>query len=188
MTPLKLFSFAVAVTACALLAFFYAHRPERRLMPTELKPVGESLFVTSQLKPESVGYLRRRAINTIVDIRPDGEVSDQPSSAEIKQAADEEGLKFYYIPVPHGAVPADAVRKLDDVLASAPSGQVVLYCRTGNRAVRTYALVMASRLGGPDANAITGMIRQAGFTADDLRDEINRRIAERDHPPTTYPP
>lgn len=183
MTALKLFSLSVAVTVVTLLVVICVTYPARRLVPTDLKPITGSLSVTSQLKPENIGFLRRRRVNTVVDIRPDGEDSDQTPSSEIERAAKESGMNFHYIPVPHGPIPADAVHKLNEVLTSGVAGRVVLYCRTGNRAVRTYALTEASRPGGQDTDAILAMVRKAGFSADDLQGEINQRIAYRNHEP-----
>lgn len=186
MSKLKLFSLSVLATVCVLLAVIYAHRPQRRLIPTDLKQVTSTLYVTSQLKPENVAYLLRRGVRTVVDIRPDGEESGQATSAEILRATEDTNIRFHYIPVPHGPIPADAVSRLNDVLDTA-AGSTVLYCRTGNRAVRTFALVEASHPDGLDAETILAQVRQAGFSADDLRDDINRRIADRHHPSPDHP-
>ncbi len=188
MTTPKLFLLSMALTTSTLLTSIYIYSPSRRLVSTQLKYVTGELFVTSQLKLENILYLRRQSINTIVDMRPDGEEIDQPASGEIKHAADEAGIDFFYIPVPHGPIPAEAVHELNDALShGARPGRVVLYCRTGNRAVRTFALVEASNPNGPDVDAILAQVHKAGSSADDLRDEITRRIAERSHLPTDHP-
>jgi protein tyrosine phosphatase (PTP) superfamily phosphohydrolase (DUF442 family) len=75
-------------------------------------------------------------------------------------------------------VPKPAVEALQVALADR-TAQTVLYCRTGNRAIRALALVEASRTGGPTAVAINTMVRDAGFSADDLKPEIDERIAQR---------
>jgi protein tyrosine phosphatase (PTP) superfamily phosphohydrolase (DUF442 family) len=54
-----------------------------------------------------------------------------------------------------------------------------LYCRTGRRAARLFALAEAARFNGPDADAIAQMVRNAGFAADDLAPEIANRISRR---------
>ena len=179
MSKLTPFFLTVAVTAGALLTLIYANRPERRLVPTNLTAVREGLFVTSQLQPKNIPYLLGRGGQMVVDIRSDGEADGQPSSIEIMRAADELNIRFHYIPVPHGPIPNDAVCRLREVLTGKPSS-TVLYCRTGIRAARTFALVEASQSDGPSADQILAQTHKAGFSASDLCEEISRRIAERD--------
>jgi uncharacterized protein (TIGR01244 family) len=175
MVKLKLFALSVIGTAGILLTVIYLHRSPAAPV---LKPVAPGLFVTSQLKTENVLALRRRGIRSIVDMRPDDEARDQTPSSAIKQAAEENGISFHYVPIPHGPVPKEAVEALQTALADR-TAPTVLYCRTGNRAARALALVEASRTDGPSAVAINTMVRDADFSADDLKSEIEQRIAQR---------
>ena len=111
-------------------------------------------------------------------MRPDGEAPDEPGHLEMEQVAKAGGIEFHYIPVPHESIPAETVKELGEVLVSSRE-PVLLYCRTGRRAVRTFALVEASRAGGPAVDAILGMVKGAGFSAEDLRDEIVSRVEGR---------
>jgi uncharacterized protein (TIGR01244 family) len=142
------------------------------------------VYASPQISLRDIGYMRRQGMRTIVDMRPDGEASDEPSHLQMEQVAKAEGLDFSYIPVPHESIPAATVRELSDVLSSSQK-PVVLYCRTGRRAVRTFALVEASRRGGPGADAIVAMVRDAGFSAEDLQPEIGGRVAARTVGPET---
>lgn len=165
-----------------VLGYLYVQRQiDLRRRPV-LRPVGDRVFLTSQLVPEHLPFLRRMGIRTIVDMRPDGEAADQPSSDIMKQAAAARGIDFHYIPVPHESLPDDAVSALRSVLEDDRAWATVLYCRTGRRAVRLYALASASQFDGPDADEIQRLVQEAGFTADDLKDNIARRIAQRGHP------
>jgi uncharacterized protein (TIGR01244 family) len=143
-----------------------------------LVQVAHDLFITSQLQPDDFRRLSRRGIRTVVDIRPDGEAGDQPSSAKMEQAAQPYHIAFHYIPVPHENIPDEAVSKLGEVL-SARKDPAVLYCRTGRRAVRLLALAQAAQVDGPGADSILTMVRTAGFTAEDLKDQIVQRISQR---------
>jgi uncharacterized protein (TIGR01244 family) len=87
-------------------------------------------------------------------------------------------LTFAYVPVPHGDIPGQAVDALGQSLASAGK-PVLLYCRSGKRAARTWALSEASRADGLDAVAIQAAVRSAGQSADDLAESIAARIAAR---------
>ena len=148
------------------------------ILPAQLVPVNENTFISAQLKPDDILALERRGIQTIVDIRPDGEDAGQPSSAQLAKIAEGHKIHFHYIPVPHGTIPEEAVQQLQEVLAE-PVGPAVLYCRTGRRAVRLFALVEASRHDGPDTKAILKMVQHAGFSAIDLKEDIARRISQR---------
>ena len=180
MSRLKLFALSFLLTFAVLLAWIYLRR-----VPSspKLVRVADRVFVTSQLTPDNLFWVRRRGIRVLVDIRPDGESPDQASSSEIAEAAQRLSLDFHYIPVPHETIPDSAVTALNDVLSSRPTS-AVLYCHSGRRAVRTFALAEASRPDGPGADAILDMVRAAGFSADDLRDNLARRIALRSDPPT----
>lgn len=146
-----------------------------RLAYQALRP---NVGVTEQLQPKSMRGVANRRFHTVIDLRPDGEAADQPSSAEMARAASAEGLKFVYIPVPHGRIPDDAVNKLQAALGNGEQN-VLMYCRSGRRAARTWALVEASRAGGAGATEIMQAVREAGQSADDLRGDIEQRIARR---------
>jgi len=179
MSKWKLFLLSFLLTTGVALGYFYRHRPsEARSRAPAMTPIADGLFVTSQLRPESVIALKRRGIKTIVDIRPDGEAADQAPSDEIKAVSIGNGLGFHYIPVPHEGIPNEAVEALDQALTP-QALPALLYCRTGRRAVRLFALMQASRVDGPDNDTILEMVRAAGFSADDLRDEIKQRLSHR---------
>lgn len=83
-----------------------------------------------------------------------------------------------FIPVPHENIPDTAVAALRDALSDHEK-PTLLYCHTGRRAVRTFALEEASRPDGPTAEAILKMVSRAGFSADDIANEITERIKNR---------
>lgn len=168
-----------------MLVLFYIRRPGLRPVPVRVSESG-SVFVSSQISLRDVGYEAGHGMRTIIDMRPDGEAQDEPSHLEMEQAAKAYGLDFGYIPVPHESIPPATVNELGDALLSSQK-PAVLYCRTGRRAVRTFALLEASHPGGPDAEAILAMVENAGFSAEDLRPEIARRITARTATSETKP-
>ncbi len=177
MSKWKLFFTSLFLTTGVLLTEMYLNRRPVPKIPV-LEQITGKIFITSQLAPKDVLYVRGRGIKTIVDMRPDGEVDGQPSSEEISSTAAKIDIGFHYIPVPHESIPESAVEELHQVL-SKEATPALLYCRTGRRAVRLFALEEASRAEGPDAAAIQEMVRKAGFSADDLKEDINRRISHR---------
>lgn len=162
---------------------YYRWEDSRLLQARQLSP---SIAVAEQVSLESVRVAGRKGFDTIIDLRPDGEAVGQPSSAEVGQAARQRGMKFYYVPVPHGDIPDSAVAQLDQALSNSTGG-VLLYCRSGRRAARTWSLVEASRPDGMDANAILAAVKAAGQSADDLETAIRKRIAARPAAPKGSP-
>jgi len=147
--------------------------------PLHLKPVAEGIFVSQQLEAKDlIATVRPAGIQTIIDFRPDGESFGQISSKIVEDLARQNEMAFHYIPVPHGEIPDGAVNTLLRLL-DRDKKPVLLYCRTGRRAVRTFALAEASQRNGPSAAAITQMVKDAGFSAEDLKEEIDERIAAR---------
>lgn len=178
MTKRKLFTAAFLIsTAVMCLVNFIDHRKSAATRP-KLVPVANRVFITSQLQPDAIPYLKRRGIKTIVDIRPDGEDAGQPPSTEIERAAKTGNIGFYYIPVPHEIIPDASVDALSSAMNASPL-PTVLYCRSGRRAVRLLALAEASRNEGPSADSINLMVKKTGFSADDLQDAIAKRISSR---------
>jgi uncharacterized protein (TIGR01244 family) len=148
--------------------------------PTSALRFDDGIYVTQQLAESDVASFRKQGFATLIDIRPDGEAPDQPPSAAMRSKAQANQMRFSYIPVPHGEIPASAVIALADAIDRSPR-PILLYCRSGRRAARSLSLYEASRSDGPSATTILAMARSAGQSADDLKDEIDRRIAHRGH-------
>jgi uncharacterized protein (TIGR01244 family) len=180
MSKLKIFTLSLLAGIVLVLGWLAATRataPDAATLGPLARLTG-SIQVSEQIRPEHLAALRKQGFRTVIDLRPDGEAPGQPSSTDMAQAAREVGLQFSYVPVPHGDVPPAAVQALAQLLAQAPA-PVLLYCRSGARAVRTWALAEASRPGGLDANSIAQRARSAGKPVDELQSQIAQRIAAR---------
>lgn len=179
--PLAAFSLAVAVGAACILGYAAValHRPASQVPSAH--PLSNDVSISEQISTGEIEALRRAGFRSIVDLRPDGEAPDQPPSADVARAVKQRGLAFAYVPVQHGDIPGETVDALASSLRTLPK-PVLLYCRSGRRAARTWALVEASRPGGLDATAIEAAIKSAGQSGDDLGVEIASRIAARSAP------
>jgi uncharacterized protein (TIGR01244 family) len=162
-----------------MLAMIFYNRPRHNW--AKARAFTPEISITEQIKLSDVSTIRRYRYATMIDLRPDGEASDQVPSAEVERAARAEGLAFFYVPVQHGTIPDSSVQALSKALDNSPK-PVLVYCRSGKRAARTLALVEASRPAGPDAATILAMAQSVGQSADDLRNEIDYRIAHRTSP------
>jgi uncharacterized protein (TIGR01244 family) len=174
-------SFLIAVLAGATAVMgwaAYVHYAYPAPGRVAAKQLTGDVWVSEQITPLQVLGLQAERFATIVDLRPDGEQTGQPSSLEMADAAARAGLAFSYDPVPHGVIPKEAVSKLQASLATQPK-PILLYCRSGRRAARTWALAEASRPGGLDARSIEQLVQTAGQSVDDLEHDIQARIAAR---------
>jgi uncharacterized protein (TIGR01244 family) len=136
------------------------------------------ISVTDQLQLDNITGVQAQGFATLIDLRPDGEAPDQPASDDVRIAAGRAGLFFAYVPVPHGEIPASTVDALARALQATPR-PVLLYCRTGRRAARTWALVEAHRPGGLDTAGIEHAVEGAGQSASDIDDKISAGVAAR---------
>lgn len=179
LSPLKAFGLSLLIGTAGVLAVagWQQKVQAQALARVASRPLAAGIDVTTQLKRDDVGALGRR-YRTVIDLRPDGEAPDQPPSGEMAAEAHRHGIAFSYVPVPHGDIPDAAVAKLRTALDEAP-GEVLLYCRSGKRAARTWALAEASRPKGLSADAILAAVKGAGQDADDLRGRIQQAVEAR---------
>ena len=171
-------SFRRAIAGIALVLATAAHAGVQASLPVKVSTLTERFAVSGQVTPDQVADLKARGYTTIIALRPDAEGPDQPSAAHMDTVARSHGMVFAYVPVAPGPIPDSAVAALGNALDDNP-GKVLLYCRSGSRAARTWSLVEASRRGGADTNAILAAVKASGQSADDLRDAIARRVSLR---------
>jgi uncharacterized protein (TIGR01244 family) len=172
-------AFALAVLAGIVLVVAYAAiRKPSPGIAVNAKFLANGVWVTEQVVPESFADIKARRFESIIDLRPDGEEPGQPSSETIAKLAQASGLAFAFVPVKHGDIPSQSVDALAQSLALVHK-PILLYCRSGKRAARTWALAEASRAGGMDAAAIRAAVQSVGQSADDLGESIDARIAAR---------
>lgn len=146
--------------------------------PSTLHPLMRGVWISGQIAPAQVAALKAHGIERIVALRPDGEEPGQPTSAAVEAAARSAGIAFAYAPVPGKDVPQAAVDAVSRALAR-PDEPVVIYCKSGHRATRTWALAEASRVDGLEADAIQSVAASAGQPVEDLREQIAARVATR---------
>ena len=163
----------IGIVLCMAAYFHWSNLPQIRV-----NELTQDIFVADQLELGAMNQLKDSGFATVIDLRPDGEAVDQPSSKTMSIAAKENNIKFYYVPVPHGEIPEQSVKQLAEALREAPK-PILMYCRSGRRAARTWSLVEASRQDGMDAKSIMAAVNKVGQSADDLNQDIIRRISQR---------
>src|SRR5580658_4502029 len=151
----------------------------RRSGPKLIRNVDSTdIYLTDQIRVADFQQISKMHIATVVDMRPDGEALDETPSSEVAKISYQHGIDFSFIPVPHGEIPSSQVDKLASVLWVGKR-PILLYCRTGKRAIRTYCLAEALRDEGHTEPELRMIAKKAGFSIDDLHDDIMRRISAR---------
>lgn len=137
---------------------------------TEFRRVSSHFAVAAQLGVSDISRAAAEGYRTIVVNRPDGEDPDQPSSAEIKAAAEAAGLKFHSIPFT-GAPPPQAVAETATLLEDDP-GPVLAYCRSGKRSILAWALAEALH-GEKRPDEIIALAAKAGYDLQGARGALD---------------
>ena len=120
--------------------------------------------VADQLQVLDLGDLAAQGIKTIINNRPDNEISVQPESLELAAAAESLGMTYLYLPVT-GSNRADEhitdqhIEIFARTYCSA-EGPTLAFCRTGTRSIALWALVAAKTLG---VDAVLTAAATAGY-------------------------
>lgn len=178
----RAFLASIVVAMLGVLGYAYATRDMPPKATQAADASGHALlggvYVRDQIALDAVGALNGNGTRTLINLRPDGEDQNQPASAAVESAAKSAGLSYAYIPTPHGDIPDAVVDDLARALAQTER-PAVLYCRSGKRATRVWALAEASRSGGPSISEIVAAVKSAGQSVDDLMPRIEKRFTER---------
>lgn len=106
------------------------------------RQINSEISVSEQISPEDLPELARQGFRSIICNRPDGEGPDQPSFAEIAQAAKAAGIKAAYLPVQAGAMQEEDAVQFAELLTQLPL-PVLAYCRSGSRSANLWAMSQA---------------------------------------------
>lgn len=106
----------------------------------EYRQLTENFSVSPQIAPEDVGAVKAAGFKSVICNRPDGEQPGQPEAESVRQAVEEAGLTFRYIPVVSGQVTPENVAEMAEALDDL-EGPVFAYCRSGTRCANLFMLV-----------------------------------------------
>ncbi|MGE8552111.1 MAG: TIGR01244 family sulfur transferase, partial [Acinetobacter calcoaceticus] len=102
--------------------------------------MSENVGFAGQIGPEHVGQVVEKGFKSIINNRPDMEGGpEQPTSAQIEEAARQVGLDYVYQPVVAGQITELDVRTFANHYNELPK-PVLMFCRTGNRSNNLYQL------------------------------------------------
>ena len=136
----------------------------------KLKRLNENHYVCDQLDASDLGRLADQGIRTIINNRPDGEQSEQPTSEELEQAARAVGLEYVHAPVVSQALTYEELEANKRAL-SAASKPVCGFCRTGTRGAIAWGLASAE---SEQAEVIVQTVAEAGFSTEALEKQLGQ--------------
>jgi uncharacterized protein (TIGR01244 family) len=107
-------------------------------MSVPINRLSDTFAVAPQLSPDDMAAVAAAGYKSVIINRPDYEGGpQQPTAADVSQAALNAGLQVEYQPVVSGGMTADDVSRFAELLRTLP-GPVLAYCRTGTRCTNLY--------------------------------------------------
>lgn len=105
--------------------------------------IAADVCVMPQLTPEAMTEVARLGFRSVIGNRPDFEHGpDQPTSVEIERAATAAGLIYRHLPVAGNYQSPQEIAACRALLDELPR-PLLMFCRTGGRSAKLYALAMA---------------------------------------------
>ncbi len=126
----------------------------------DIRQVTEDFAVAPQLQPQDMAEAAALGFKLVVNNRPDHEVPDQPTSAEMEAAAKAAGLHYLHVPV-SGSPVLTAVEAVHHAAKHA-HGPVLAFCRSGTRSIVTWSLGQLEKGDRPREELIQ-LARNAGY-------------------------
>jgi uncharacterized protein (TIGR01244 family) len=99
----------------------------------DIRTVTPDFAVAPQLLPEEVAAAAAQGFKLLINNRPDGEAEGQPTSAQMRAAAEAAGMDYSHVPVVGGPSPAQVEEVF--TLVHEAKGPVLAFCRSGTRSI-----------------------------------------------------
>ena len=100
----------------------------------------ESVGFAGQISAEQIPQVVEKGFRSVINNRPDMEGgTEQPTSAQIEEAARTAGLDYVYQPIVAGQITEFDVRTFANHYNELPK-PILMFCRTGNRSNNLYQL------------------------------------------------
>ena len=105
-----------------------------------MKKVNDQFYLAGQINISDLTAIQAAGIKTIINNRPDHEEPDQPSAAQIANAAQQHGIAYHHLPMANNQpLPPTLVTDFKTVLANT-NDPVLAHCRSGMRSSLIWAL------------------------------------------------
>lgn len=98
----------------------------------------ETITLYRQIHPAQCPTLKALGYQSLINLRPDNESPDQPTSHKLAQVAKSAGLGYQHLPVDcECRLDGKQVRAFAELINQSPK-PVLVFCATGGRAKRLY--------------------------------------------------
>jgi uncharacterized protein (TIGR01244 family) len=134
----------------------------------DIRKIDDRLDASPQIALEDMKAIAARGYRSVVSNRPDDEEPGQPSAAQVKAAAEAEGLTFRHIPVSGGNMGPEAAAAMRAALDEMP-GPILGFCRSGTRTTCLWGLANA---GKRPAGELIETARAAGYDLSPLKPRL----------------
>ncbi|NHB58800.1 TIGR01244 family phosphatase [Acinetobacter sp. 194] len=102
--------------------------------------MSDNVGFAGQIAPEQLTQVAEKGFKSVINNRPDMEGGpEQPTSAQIEEAARALGIDYVYQPVVAGQITEVDVRAFANHFNELPK-PVLMFCRTGNRSNNLYQI------------------------------------------------
>jgi sulfide:quinone oxidoreductase len=96
-----------------------------------------TIAAAPQIQPSDMAAIAALGYAVVINNRPDGEAVDQPTSEELRAAAEAAGLDYHYFPVNAFNYPGDGLAAMRTAFAAAER-PVFAFCRSGTRSANLW--------------------------------------------------
>lgn len=126
-----------------------------------LTQITEKLWVSPQPNVDDFGRYGDDGFDALINVRPDGEDTDQPGTSKEKDAARVAGMEYTFIPVTGPSITDADVRAFQKA-ATLAEGKVLAHCKSGTRALLLHVIgeVLDGRM---ERNDVLAFGRKHGF-------------------------
>jgi uncharacterized protein (TIGR01244 family) len=104
----------------------------------QVQQLSADVCVAGQLDPAAMAWAAQAGFKSVINNRPDFEGGpDQPTHAQMEQAARAAGLAYAYLPVEPAFQSPEDIGQFAQLLRDLPK-PVLAFCRSGARSTRLY--------------------------------------------------
>lgn len=135
----------------------------------DIKQISPTVAAAGQIFPADIKRLAQMGFKTLINNRPENEVAEQPSLAELKAEAEKHGMVLKSVPITPGAFTEQNIQDFNHALEQSET-PVLAYCRSGMRSTTMWAFNQARHR---DVAEIVRIAAANGYDISAHRDRLN---------------